>query len=171
MKTYNFVALLACLLIFNANAAEPPLETAPGTIAEVVPQADPEPVTGVAPRDEIDTEPGTITGTTPQVDPEPINGAAPRDVIDTEPGTITGVVPQAQPQPVILLSPSTLGSNSAGKTIEIIWPASMQSHVLEMTDDLSRGQWTPVNQTPATANGKKRLLLPAGSEKCFFRLR
>jgi hypothetical protein len=177
MKTYKFFAVLPLVIIFanagaiSATSADAVLTTEPGTVAEVVPDVAPEPANGIAPHDMLVTEPGSVAGTAPGVDPVPANGVSPHDMITTEPGTIGGVVPEVTPQPVIQVIQTSRGTTGAGKIVELSWPDQAAGLVLETTDDLRSGHWTPVLQAPVSESGKKKLLLPTGNSTRFFRLR
>jgi hypothetical protein len=60
---------------------------------------------------------------------------------------------------------------NAAAGVEITWPATSSTIVLEWTDDLLSGAWIPVTESPVVEAGQSRLriLAPAGNR--FFRLK
>jgi hypothetical protein len=55
--------------------------------------------------------------------------------------------------------------------LQISWPATSPSLVLEVSEDLRSALWTPVQQVAVMANGISTLTLPAPSGNRFYRLR
>jgi hypothetical protein len=60
-------------------------------------------------------------------------------------------------------------SLTAGKSVEITWPAAANG-IVETIEDLNSGNWLPVPGAPVLMNGANRLLFPTAPGNRFFRL-
>ena len=70
----------------------------------------------------------------------------------------------------VLPPPLTIRVTSASE-LEIIWPATSPEFVLEESENLLAGTWTPITQIPVRANGQSKLMLNAPTGKRFYRLK
>ena len=60
---------------------------------------------------------------------------------------------------------------NAASGVEITWPATSSAIVLEATDDLTGGTWTPVTESPVVEAGQSRLHIAAPGGTRFYRLK
>jgi hypothetical protein len=60
---------------------------------------------------------------------------------------------------------------SSATGLELKWPSTSSAWVLEETEDLNAGQWTPVAQTPVMPNGETLVTLATPSGNRFYRLK
>jgi hypothetical protein len=56
-------------------------------------------------------------------------------------------------------------------SMSISWPISPAAFVLEMTDDLTSGSWTPAPGSPSVYYGLNWQTVPLNGANQFFRLR
>jgi hypothetical protein len=70
-----------------------------------------------------------------------------------------------------VLPPSLSIAFNAATGVEIVWPATSNASVLESTDELVSGTWTPVTQSPLVENGQSRLWIAAPGDTRFYRLK
>jgi subtilase family serine protease len=59
----------------------------------------------------------------------------------------------------------------SGDSLTVSWPIGPAGFVLEMSDDLTSGSWTPVPGSPTVYNGWNRQTVPVNGANQFFRLR
>ena len=93
---------------------------------------------------------------------------------DATSGPITIVTPHGNAMTTAtfqVLPPALTIRLTAANQLEIAWPATSPEFVLETSETLSVGSWTPVTQAPRTEIGQSKLALPAPIGKRFFRLR
>ena len=70
----------------------------------------------------------------------------------------------------VLPPPLTIRLTSVNE-LEIAWPATSPEFVLETSETLSAGSWTPVTPGSGIGSGQSKLTLPAPIGKRFFRLK
>jgi hypothetical protein len=123
----------------------------------------------------ISISPGSIRGNAPGSEPVPITGVVKRDLLfwrgelkaiavetaAVEPPGTGAPIPDGPPLLSIALS--------AGKTVEITWPAAANG-IVETIEDLDSGNWLPVPGAPVLMNGANRLSIPTAPGNRFFRL-
>jgi len=96
------------------------------------------------------------------VPPDAISGPI---TIVTPHGNVTSTATfQVRPPPLTVRSIST-------SEYEITWPATGNAFVLEVSETLTAGSWTPVVQVPRVENGQSKLTLVAPVGHRFYRLK
>jgi len=70
----------------------------------------------------------------------------------------------------VVKTPS-IQTSISGDSLAVKWPAVPGGFVLEMSDDLTSGSWTPVPGSPTVYNGSNMQTAPLNGTNQFFRLR
>ena len=55
--------------------------------------------------------------------------------------------------------------------IELSWPTTLVSAVLEKIDTLGGSNWSPVGTTPTVINGQNKVRLPLSGASAYFHLK
>jgi hypothetical protein len=62
-------------------------------------------------------------------------------------------------------------SLSLGSRMVVFWPTSATNWMLEGTDTLPSGTWTPVTNSPVTIEGQSAVVLDPGETRSYFRMK
>jgi hypothetical protein len=97
----------------------------------------------------------------------------------TVPHTVSGLVLKADDgfghiglaNSIDIVNPPSLGTLNFGTSLLVSWPLSPSGFVLESSDSLLPGTWTPVPGSPLQFNGQNLQSVPLVGTNQFFRLR